>query len=99
MKRCPITYEIIQYGKYSKKGLKQLSTKLSDLNDFPYSAKEQITLAQNLASKLSIQGIQPKLSVKLNLSLETFEIVDQFGNYIIKPPHHIYDITRESPLF
>jgi hypothetical protein len=57
MKRCPITYEVIENGKYSKKGLQFLSKKLSDLNDFPYSAKEQITLAQDLASKLSIQGI------------------------------------------
>ena len=42
MNRCPITYEECGQEKYSKKGLKLLSSSLLVLNDFPYSAKEQI---------------------------------------------------------
>lgn len=90
MNRCPITYELCGDQKYSEKGLKLLSKSLKALNDFPYSAKEQIRLAAEAASKLSIQGVQPKLSVILNVKQENFEIVERGGRYIIKPPHELY---------
>jgi serine/threonine-protein kinase HipA len=88
MKRCPITYNEISQGNYSKEGLKFLSKNLKELYDFPYSVKEQILLAQEFASKLSIQGIQPKISAKLNVKSSSFEVVEQFGTFIIKPLHH-----------
>ncbi|MGZ3633392.1 MAG: HipA domain-containing protein [Parachlamydiaceae bacterium] len=43
-----------------------------------------------LATKLSVQGVQPKLSLKLNPEKELFEIVESGGTYILKPPHQIY---------
>jgi serine/threonine-protein kinase HipA len=96
MKRCPITYAEIKEGNYSKEGLKLLSKNLKELYDFPYSAKEQILLAQELASKISIQGVQPKLSAKLNVKSSSFEVVEEFGTFIIKPPHHIYDEVPQN---
>lgn len=91
MNRCPITYELCGNEKYSIKGLHLLSRNLNHLNDFPYTSKEQILLATQLAAKLSIQGVQPKLSLILNVAKKEFEIVEKGGKFILKPPHHIYD--------
>lgn len=96
MNRCPITYETLDSGRYSKKGLLLLSARLKNLKDFPFSAQEQRELAMQYASKLSIQGVQPKLSVKLNTAHEQFEIVESGGTFIVKPPHQIYDEVPEN---
>lgn len=99
MNKCPITYEECGKEKYSKKGLKQLSPSLLSLDDFPYSAKEQIDEAIARAEKMSIQGIQPKLSVRLNVRKQIFEVVDAKGNYIIKPQHdHYVDLPQNEDL-
>ncbi len=89
-------YELISSGRYSKTGLKLLSKRLTDLVDFPYSAQEQIMLAMQLATKLSIQGVQPKLSVKLNSTKNIFEVVESGGTFIVKPPHQIYQEVPEN---
>lgn len=91
MKRCPITYQLITGGNYSDEGLKLLSKSLKNLEDFPYSAMQQIEMAQDLALKLSIQGVQPKLSVRLVVKSSRFEIVEKLGSFIVKPPHHLYE--------
>lgn len=96
MKRCPITYDEITTGNYSEKGLHLLSPRLKELIDFPYSAKEQITLAQDLATKLSIQGVQPKISARLNVINSSFEVVEKFGTFILKPPHHLYEEVPQN---
>ena len=94
MNRCPITYEECEGGKYSLKGLKKLSPRLKSLKDFPFSAEDQVREAIARAAKMSIQGVQPKLSVRLNLKNEIFEIVDTGGRYIFKPQTQNY---REVP--
>ena len=76
MSRCPITYEKCEGGKYSLKGLKKLSPRLKNLKDLPFSAEDQVREAIARATKMSIQGVQPKLSVRLNVKNEIFEIVD-----------------------
>jgi len=96
MNRCPITYELLKEGRYSQKGLKLLSARLRGLHDFPYSAEEQLTLALKLAAKLSIQGVQPKLSVRLNTAKGLFEVVEAGGTFIVKPPHQIYEEVSEN---
>src|ERR1700738_5536406 len=97
MHRCPITYELCETGqKYTKRGLNLLSRKLNKLNDFPYTPKEQIQLAAQFAAKLSIQGIQPKLSIKLSVNKEEFEIVEKDGRFILKPPHQTYDEVPQN---
>lgn len=95
MFRCPITYELCDQ-KYSQRGLQLISSSLKSLKDFPYTSKEQIQLAAQLASKLSIQGIQPKLSLTLNTKHETFEVVEQGGRYILKPPHHLFEEVPQN---
>jgi len=86
LKLCPITYEEISDGeRYSEKGLRLLSPRLKRFELFPYSAAEQRREAQALASKLSIQGIQPKLSAALDIKGAVFKIVDRGGRYILKP--------------
>jgi len=94
MSRCPITYEESEGGKYSLKGLKKISPRLKSLKDFPYSAEDQVREAIARAAKMSIQGVQPKLSVRLNLRNEIFEVVDTGGRYIFKPQTSSY---REVP--
>ena len=94
MSRCPITYEECEGGKYSLRGLKKLSPRLKNLKDFPFSAEDQVKEAIARAAKMSIQGVQPKLSVHLDLKNEIFEIVDTAGRYIFKPQTKNY---REVP--
>jgi serine/threonine-protein kinase HipA len=95
MNRCAITYEKCE-GKYSEKGMKLLSPKLIGLNDLPFSASEQRQEAMNRASKLSIQGVQPKLSAVLSVQNKEFQIVDQFGNFIIKPQNDLFPELPEN---
>ena len=95
MNKCPITYETCE-GKYSQNGLKYISRNLTDLKDLNYSADEQRHEAAKRATKMSIQGVQPKLSAILNIQQSKFEIVDVKGKYIIKPQHHTYPQLPEN---
>ena len=96
MNRCPITYTDSGDKKYSDAGLRKLSPKLKILNDFPYSAEEQVKESVARASKMSIQGVQPKLSVRLNIKHSIFEVVDVAGRYIIKPQTPNYSEVPEN---
>ncbi len=96
MNRCPITYELCGTEKYSEKGLRLIVPKLTALKDLPFTAAEQRQEAANRANKLSIQGVQPKLSAVISVVNQQFEIVDQFGNYIIKPQNDIFPELPEN---
>ena len=95
MNRCPISYAKCE-GKFSREGLKTLSPKLLDLNDLTYSADEQRLEAARRSGRMSIQGVQPKISAVLNIKEQQFDIVDIKGKYIIKPQHHIYPQLPEN---
>lgn len=90
MNRCPITYELCGNDKYSEKGLRMIAPKLTHLNELPYTAAELRQEAANRAKKLSIQGVQPKLSATISVVEQEFKIVDQFGTYIIKPQNDLF---------
>jgi serine/threonine-protein kinase HipA len=90
MNRCPITNELCGTSKYSEKGLRMIAPKLTHLNDLPYTAAELRQEAANRAKKLSIQGVQPKLSATISVVEQEFKIVDQFGTYIIKPQNDLF---------
>jgi len=96
MSRCPITYEECGTNLYSRTGLRLLSPTLSHLNDFPYNAATQRLEAIIHAAKMSIQGVQPKLIVTLNVKAGQFEIVDRGGRYIIKPQHEHFPELPEN---
>lgn len=88
---CPITYTVIKPGeKYSIAGLRKLSPKLNYLQDFPYTLEQQIIEARKRANKMSIQGVQPKLSAILNIKKQIFELCDNGGTYILKPQNKEY---------
>jgi len=87
---CPITYEQTNNKGYSEKGLKLLAQNLTDLKPLEYTAEQQRQEAMLRAFKISIQGIQPKLSAILNIKDQRFELVDINGKYILKPQHQLF---------
>jgi serine/threonine-protein kinase HipA len=86
----------VDKGKYSEAGLRLLSAELQSLNDLEYTAEEQRKEAFNRSFKMSVQGIQPKLSARLNIKKEKFDIVDTGGRYILKPQHHYFAEMPEN---
>lgn len=86
MSYCPITLEPIERDQtYSANGLRQLHPKLAGLKALEFSNQEQLREARLRADKMSIQGVQPKLSAVLRLREQRFEFVDQGGRFILKP--------------
>lgn len=97
MKRCPITYDIIsEQESYSERGLKLLAPQLSKLLPLPYSAAEQRHEAAAYAGKMSLQGMQPKITAQLKVTEGQFELVDQRGRYILKPQSEQYPELPEN---
>ncbi len=96
MNFCPITYAPCGDNLYSEAGLRLLSPDLHSLKELEYTAEEQRREAYNRATKMSVQGIQPKLSAKLSIKDGEFEIVDTGGKYILKPQHHLYPEMPEN---
>ena len=81
MNRCPITYKLCGTNKYSEKGIRMIAPKLTHLNNLPYTAVELRQEAANRAKKLSIQGVQPKLSAKLNISASINTLENPYSAY------------------
>lgn len=87
MKRCLITYDLFEdEGEYSARGLKLLDRNLASLAPLSYTAEEQRAEALERAGKMSIQGLQLKLSAKLKVKAGAFDVVDRNGRFILKPP-------------
>ncbi|MCJ7600237.1 MAG: HipA domain-containing protein [Desulfobulbaceae bacterium] len=84
MNRCPITYEPCE-GLYSSNGLKRLSRQLTGLRPLSFTSQELRQEAAARAGKMSIQGVQPKLSARLLIKEQRFALVDLGGQYILKP--------------
>ena len=97
MKYCPITYASIgDKEDYSKEGLKLLSPRLQKLDSLHLSAEEQRQEAMSRAGKMSIQGVQTKLSAQLKVKEGCFKIVDQHGQYILKTQSAHYPELPEN---
>lgn len=96
MNLCPITYTPCGENRYSDAGLKLLGTGLKALKDLEYTAEEQRKEAFNRAAKMSIPGVQPKLSAVLSIKDGKFIIVDKGGRYILKPQHQFYTQLPEN---
>ncbi len=83
---CPITLERIEEGAaFSAAGLRSFGPRLKHLSPLELTHEEQLRQAQLRADKMSIQGVQQKLSAVLNVSAGNFEIVDRGGKFILKP--------------
>ena len=97
MANCPITYESLPGGElYSQKGLRQLSTTLKKLEPLPFTQEELRQEANNQINKISIQGIQPKMSARLKASKNCFELVYAQGTFILKPQSLDYKELPEN---
>ena len=89
MNRCRITLEELPEGvRYSRAGLKRLDPRLMEIQPLPYTLAQQLEEAASRAGKMSVQGVQPKLSSVLRIKEGRFEIVDRGGRFILKscPP-------------
>lgn len=82
--RCLITYQPSSAA-YSVEGLKRIDRNLKKLENLPYSGDALRLEAAARAEKMSIQGVQPKLSARLNTRQGKFELVDHGGRFILKP--------------
>lgn len=98
MPRCPITYGPLTSNDadYSVRGLKRLSPKLKTLEPLPYSSSELIQEAARRAAKMSIGGVQPKLSATLSPKNQAFRIVDTGGKFILKPDNPNYKMVPQN---
>lgn len=89
--RCPITYEPIESSVlYSTAGLKRIDPRLKQLHELPFTREELNTEAALRVERLSIQGVQPKLSANVKVAQGQFELVDINGGYILKPQHPVF---------
>ena len=97
MKYCPITYELISdTEQYSIKGLKLLSPILKQLQPLAFSQQALRIEAVSRAGKMSIQGVQSKLSAQLKIKEGCFELVSEQGHYILKPQSEFYPELPEN---
>jgi len=95
MRKCPLSYKEVD-DRYDLQALKRINHRLSDLEDLAYTTEELLHEVAARAGKLSIQGVQPKLSARLNLKRHSFELVNTQGQYIIKPPSLHYKNLPEN---
>jgi len=95
MRKCPLSYKEVA-DRYDVQALKRINHRLSDLEDLAYTSEELLHEVAARADKLSIQGVQPKLSARLNLKSQSFELVNTQGHYIIKPPSSHYKNLPEN---
>jgi len=87
--RCPITFELCE-GIYSPRGLSLLSRGLTELLPLPFSASDLRREAIARAGKMSVQGMQPKLSAIFSPKNKQFELRDNGGTFLIKPQSESY---------
>lgn len=97
MPNCPITYDpISEHQFYSAKGLRLLSRSLTQLHPLSFNQEMLRQEARKRANKMSIQGIQPKITALLSIKKEGFELVDNAGTFILKPQTENYLQTPEN---
>ena len=51
----------------------------------PFSSRDMVTQAAKMIGKISISGVQPKLSVHLDKTEKVFAVVETGGHFILKP--------------
>lgn len=98
MNRCPISYEPVEDKRYSESGLRLLNKRLTELHDLPFSAEGLRQEAVLRAGRMSIQGMQPKLSAILDTRNARFSIVDSGGLYILKPQTDYPELPQNEDL-
>lgn len=95
MRRCPLSYSLVP-GRYDPTALHHLHPRLEDLQDLPYTTEKLLWESNQRADRLSIQGVQPKLSARLNIKEQVFELADRQGTFILKPQHVQFPAVPEN---
>lgn len=97
---CPITLEPVEEREtFSPAGLRSLHPRLNQLAPLELTHDEQLRQARLRAAKMSIQGVQPKLSAVLRPGVGRLEIVDTGGRFILKPnPPTFEDVPANESL-
>lgn len=67
MSRCPLTYQVINDGLYSKEGIRKLNNRLATLLPLEFTQDELLEEAAARSVKISPEGVQPKLSAILSV--------------------------------
>ncbi|MBN1823923.1 MAG: HipA domain-containing protein [Endomicrobiales bacterium] len=84
-----------QNDKYHKTCLKRLFG-IDYVPAINFSLPEISIKAQQTAGKLSISGVQPKLSVRLNKKSREIEVTPEHGEYILKPQTQVFGHLPEN---
>lgn len=90
--RCPLTYVPLADGErfYSVAGLRALSPRLESLAPLEFTSEELRHEAAARSDKMSVGGVQPKVSAVLKPSEGRFELVTSGGRYLLKPENPLY---------
>ena len=92
MANCAINLEPLPAGRsYSETGLRSIHPKLKHLEPLEYTYAAQLAEVRRRSDKMSIQGVQPKLSAVLKLKDSSFALVDRGGRFILKPNPLAYE--------
>lgn len=95
--RCLITNEPWDGpGLYSPEGLHTLDRRLESLAPLPYTRQQLLEEAAARSTRMSVQGMQPKVSSILRVREGRMEVVDTGGRFIVKPPHLVYAELPEN---
>jgi serine/threonine-protein kinase HipA len=94
MNRCPITYQKLQDGTYSKTGIHYFNPGLKRLRPFPYDNRDQILKAGAQNRRIDMNGSKPMIYAQLSIRNSSFVPVDQLGSFILKPRRE--NITEQS---
>ncbi len=92
LERCPVTYEPLLPGErfYSRAGLRRLARGLGRLAPLAFTPGQLVQEAAARADRMSIGGVQPKVSAVLRASAGEFEVVTAGGRWILKPDNPAY---------
>ncbi|MDC0357755.1 HipA domain-containing protein [Oligoflexia bacterium] len=100
MTKCPITYQELSREEkalgYSYKGLATLSPSLKALKPLKYTAEQQRAEGMQRSAKMSIQGVQSKVSARISIARNEIELVNTGGRFIIKPQSQFYRLLPEN---
>ncbi len=96
MHRCPLTYEELEEGLYSTRGIRGLNIRLSTLQPLDYTKESLLEEAAARSGKISLEGVQPKLSAILSVPDQRFIVTDKNGKYILKPQQSLYAELPEN---
>ncbi len=96
MNRCPVCGKPLTTDRAMHKSCIKRLFGVSYIPGIDLALSEITTKAQEMAGKLSISGVQPKLSMKLDKRSKKLISVTEGGEYILKPQSRVYDQIPEN---